>query len=149
MSNWEKSKFSTCHFIWDWPCKKFLENNGIITDHHSQHYLGIFVMTGESLWTEKPGRLQSMELQRVWPKTNFLANLTQFCVSFRWPSKWFSYTYTYCFSNSFSIYITIRYWAEFPVLCSRSLLVIYVIHSSEYMLIPNSQFIPPLHLSLW
>ena len=32
---------------------------------------------------------------------------------------------------------------EFPVLYSRSLLVIYVIYSSVYMLIPISQFTPP------
>ena len=32
---------------------------------------------------------------------------------------------------------------EFPVLYSRFSLVIYFIHVSVYMLIPNSQFIPP------
>ena len=34
------------------------------------------------------------------------------------------------------------------MLYSRSLLTIYFIHSSVYLLIPNSQFIPPLPLSL-
>ena len=34
------------------------------------------------------------------------------------------------------------------MLYSRSLLTIYFIHSSVYLLIPNSQFIPPLPPSL-
>ena len=37
--------------------------------------------------------------------------------------------------------------AEFPVLYSRFLLVIYFIHISVYMSIPVSQFIPPPHFS--
>ena len=36
------------------------------------------------------------------------------------------------------------YWVEFPVLSSRSLLVIYFTYSSLYVLILTSQFIPPL-----
>ena len=47
------------------------------------------------------------------------------------------------FLDSFPIYVIAEYWVEFPVLYSRSLLVIYFIYSSVYMSIPISQFIPP------
>ena len=64
------------------------------------------------------------------------------CVSFRYTAKWFSYTYTYIhsFSDSFPIEVITEYWVEFPVLYSRSLLIICFIYSSIYMLIPNSLF---------
>ena len=63
----------------------------------------------------------------------------QCCVSFRCTAKWFSYAYTYIhsFSISFPVQVITEYWVAFPVLCSRSLLIIYVIYSSVYMLIPN------------
>ena len=69
----------------------------------------------------------------------------QCCVSFRCTAKWISYTYTYIhsFLGSFPIYVITEYWVEFPVLYSRSLLVIYFIYSSVYMSIPISRFIPP------
>ena len=58
----------------------------------------------------------------------------------------FNYTHThmyiYSFSDSFPIEVITEYWVEFPMLYSRSLLVIYFIYSSVYILIPNSQFIP-------
>jgi len=55
------------------------------------------------------------------------------CVSFRCAAKWFSYTYTciYSFSNSFPIEVITEYWVEFPVIYSRTLLVIYFIYSGE------------------
>ena len=65
----------------------------------------------------------------------------QCCISFRHTAKWFSYTYTYTYS--FPIKLITEYWVEFPVLCSRSLLVIYCIYNSVCMSVPNSQFIPP------
>ena len=46
--------------------------------------------------------------------------------------------YIYSFSNSFPLWVITQYWVEFPVLYSRSLLVICFLHSSAYMLIPNS-----------
>ena len=69
----------------------------------------------------------------------------QFCVCFRYTVKWFSYTYTYIysFSGSFLIQVITEYWADFPVLYSRSLLVIYLIYRSMYMLIPSSWFLCP------
>ena len=71
----------------------------------------------------------------------------QCCVSFRCTAKWFSYAYTYIrsFSNSFPISVIAEYWAELPVLYSRSSLVICFIYSSVYMSIPNSQSIPLPH----
>ena len=54
----------------------------------------------------------------------------QCCVSFRCTAKWFSYTYTCIssFSNCFPLQVITKYWAELPVLYSRSLLVIYFIY---------------------
>ena len=69
----------------------------------------------------------------------------QWCVSYRCTAKWISYTYTYIHSllDSFPIQAITEYWVEFPVLYSRSLLVIYFIYSSVYVSIRISQFIPP------
>ena len=68
----------------------------------------------------------------------------QCCISFCYTAKWISYTYTYIhsFLDSFPIQVITEYWVEFPVLYSRSLLVVYFIYSSGYMSIPISQFIP-------
>ena len=70
-------------------------------------------------------------------------------VCFRYTAKWFSYmyTYVYSFSGSFLIRVITEYWADFPVLYSRSLLVIYLIYRSMYMLMPSSLFLSP-HISL-
>ena len=46
------------------------------------------------------------------------------------------------FSDSFPIWVIIEYWREFPVLYSRSFLIIYFVFSYVYMLISNSEFIP-------
>ena len=64
-------------------------------------------------------------------------------VSFRHTSKWFNYTHSYV-SILFQIFFNYRPLqdAEYSSLCYRSLLIIYFIHSSVYILIPNSQFIP-------
>ena len=70
----------------------------------------------------------------------------QCCVCFRYTAKWFSYTYIYSFSGSFLIQVITEYWADFPVLYSRSLLVIYLIYRTMYMLIPSSWFLSP-HIS--
>ena len=70
------------------------------------------------------------------------------CVSFRCIAKSFSYTYVYSFlSRFFSIEFITKYWVEFPVLYSRSFLVIYLIHSNLWMLIPNSWCIHPCCVS--
>ena len=48
----------------------------------------------------------------------------------------------------------IQFWGyfldtEYSSLYSRALLVIYFIYSNLYLLIPNSQFIPPYPFPLW
>ena len=51
------------------------------------------------------------------------------------------YIYIYTFiisSDSFPIQLITEYWVEFPELYSRSLWIIYFIHGSVYMLLPNS-----------
>ena len=55
----------------------------------------------------------------------------QCCVSFWCVAKWFSYTYTYIhsLSDSFPIWVITEGWVEFPVLYSKSLLVICFIFS--------------------
>ena len=47
------------------------------------------------------------------------------------------------FFKFFPIQLITEYWSEFPVLSSRSLLVICFIYGRVYMLVPNSHFIPP------
>ena len=64
-----------------------------------------------------------------------------FCCVAKWISH--SYTYIHFFLDSFSTPVIAEYWEDFPVLYSRSLLVIYFIYSSVYVTIPVSQFIPP------
>ena len=68
---------------------------------------------------------------------------------------WFSLIYYYensevnffifFFFHSFSIYAIAEYWAEFPVLYNRSLLIICFKYSSVYMSTPNSLTIPSPH----
>ena len=53
----------------------------------------------------------------------------------------------YSFSDYFPLQVITGYQVQFPVPYSRSLLIIYFIYSSVYMLIPNPQFLPPLYLS--
>ena len=53
------------------------------------------------------------------------------------------HTYIYSFSGSFPLQVVTRCWIQFPVLHSRTLLFMCFIHSSLYLLIPNSQVIPP------
>ena len=70
----------------------------------------------------------------------------QSCVSFRSTVLWFTYIekyryvyfYVYCFSDSFPLEISTKYWTEFPVLHTRSLLVIYFIYSRVHRLIAIS-----------
>ena len=55
--------------------------------------------------------------------------------------------YIYMYPFFFKIFSHLGYYrilSSFPVLYSRSLLVIYFKHSRVYMSIPNSQSIPPL-----
>ena len=74
------------------------------------------------------------------------SSVTVLC-QFRCTAGWHIYTCVYSSSNSFPIWVVTQYWAEFPVLYYRSLLVIYFKYSSVYMLIPNSQAIPPCNSS--
>ena len=48
------------------------------------------------------------------------------------------------FSYSFPLWFITGYWIQFPVLYSRTLLFIHLIHNSLHLLIPNSQSISPL-----
>ena len=70
----------------------------------------------------------------------------KYCNNFCYTIKWFSYTYTsidiHSFSDSFPIYVIIKYWVEFPVLYSRSPMASHFTCLSAHMPIPNSQSIP-------
>ena len=46
------------------------------------------------------------------------------------------------FQILFTFWLITEYWAEFPVLYSRSLLIVYFKYSSMEMSVPNSQSIP-------
>ena len=79
----------------------------------------------------------------------------QYCVGFHCTAKWISYFCSVTLScptlchpvdgstpGLLPTEVPRQQWA-FPVLYSRFPLVIHFIHSSVYMSIPNSQFIPP------
>ena len=59
---------------------------------------------------------------------------------------WKNHSFDPLFFRFFSIYVITEYLVEFPVLYSRSLLIIYFIYNSVYVSTPISQFIPPPHL---
>ena len=74
----------------------------------------------------------------------------QCCVIFCCIAKWISYTCVYIYISSLFFFlvflpieVTTEHWVEYPPLYSRFSLVIYFIHSSVYMSIPISQFLPP------
>ena len=70
----------------------------------------------------------------------------QCCVTFWCRVKWLGYMNTWIYYILFQILSPFRLfqcWAEFPVPCSRSLLVIYFKYSSGYVTVPNSQSVPP------
>ena len=73
----------------------------------------------------------------------------QCCISFTYTAKWIDYMYTYILSFFFFKILlpdrSLEYWVEFPVLCSRPLLVTCFIYSGVYMSLPISQFIPNNH----
>ena len=46
------------------------------------------------------------------------------------------------FLDSFPMYVITEYWVDFPVLYSKSLLILCFIYSSVYVSILISQFIP-------
>jgi len=80
-------------------------------------------------WTEKPGRLQSIGLQRV---GHDWSDSTTHVVDLQWLLCIHIY-------HSFHIFSHIGYyknWVEFLVLYSRSLLIICFTSSNVYMLIP-------------
>ena len=58
----------------------------------------------------------------------------QCCVNFRCTAEWlhctYAWTYIHSFSDSYRMWITAEYWVDFPVLCSRSLLLIHSIYSN-------------------
>ena len=48
------------------------------------------------------------------------------------------------FSESFPLQAMTRNWMQFPVLCGRTLVLLYFICRLVYLLAPNSQGVPPL-----
>ena len=71
-------------------------------------------------------------------------------VNFRWTGKGLNHTYACIHSppNSPPIQAATSHWAEFPLLHSRSVLVIHFNYSSVYMSIPNSNYpFPPATIS--
>ena len=69
-------------------------------------------------------------------------------VSFRYTAKWINYTYTciHSFVDSFPVESLQSIEVEFPVLYSKSLLVIHFIHSTVYMSVTMYQVISMLPL---
>ena len=68
-----------------------------------------------------------------------MTELTPCCVSFSCIAKLFSYAYTFINSllDPFLIQVITEYWVEFPVLYSRSSLVVYLIQSRVHVAEPG------------
>ena len=74
------------------------------------------------------------------------------CVNFCCTAKWINHKYTHIYTHTHTspfldflpINFTTEHWVEFPVLYSRSLLIVDFMHSisSVYVSTPVSQFIP-------
>ena len=65
-----------------------------------------------------------------------------------WIAKWFSYIYIYIlFKYSFPLWFIIGYWIQFPVLCSKTLLLIHPVFKSLHLLTQTSH--STKHHSLW
>ena len=59
-------------------------------------------------------------------------------INFCCTTKWFSYTYIYCFAYSFPLWLITEYQIQLPVqYATRTLLFIHSIHNSLHLLIPN------------
>ena len=69
------------------------------------------------------------------------------CVDFCCMAKWCCYMCIFFFLF-FSIMLITRYWIQFPVVYSWTLLFIHIIYNSLHLLILNSQYFPPLALLL-
>ena len=122
--------------VWNWVWVSFLS---LVTSFTSQ------AREGWSTWS-----LFVLNLL-YWSIVNFKC-----CINFCCTAKCFSYTYVYicmciyiyvyiyicAFFTFFSIMVIIGYWIYFLIL-SKDLLFIYSLYNTLYLLIPNSQSIPP------
>ena len=82
----------------------------------------------------------------------FLSIVSVHCYfSFFCMAKWISHNYIYIpsFFGFPPHLVTAEHWEEFPVLHSRFSSAIHFIHSTVYMLTPNSQFTPPPPFAPW
>ena len=95
----------------------------------------------------------SFSRESAWPRDQTHISCIGRQILYHWATRgiWFSYitanTYIYSLSNFFPISVMKEYWAEFPVLCRRSLLAVYLKYSSMYLSIPNSLTILSSHSS--
>ena len=74
------------------------------------------------------------------------------CISFCCTAKWTSYTYTSIhypsfIKDSYPTWVITEYWEEFPVVYSRSLLIIYFIYTNELVALLHLTLCNPMDLS--
>ena len=80
-------------------------------------------------------KFESFFMPLIFLKIHFMGYGWFTILCFRCTAKYFSHKYTHIhsFLDSFLIQFIIEYWVEPTVLCSRSLLVIYLTYSSAWM----------------
>ena len=111
---------------------------------------GFHPWIGKSLWRREweptpafsPGESQGQRILAGYSPLGRKGSDTTGRLTHTW---WFSYIYV---SDSLLLQVITKYWVDFPVLYSRTFqawltIFNYFIYNSVYLLIPNSQFIPP------
>ena len=80
------------------------------------------ILARKTPWTEEPGRLLSMGLQRV-------------------RHNWSDFTFTFHFHIFFSIIFIIGYWIQFPMLYRKNLFI-HSVYNSLHMANPKFSILP-------
>ena len=107
----------------------YQENVLVIANTLFQHKRRLYT------WTSPDGQYRN-QIDSILCSQRWRSSIQSVSVSFWYTAKWISYTYTYIhsyFFDSFPIWVIAEYWVEFPVLYSRSLLVMYFTYSSMYI----------------
>ena len=93
--------------------------------------------------TGETGCLSFFNIRQIFIKVVNLQGSFNFCCIAKWPSHTYTYIWVFFFFHSYLPPCSNpRDWTEFPVLYSRTLLLIYSKCNSLHLLTPNSRSVP-------